>query len=690
LIKILAFPFSLHMLVNNYKKGRFLFMKVKTMLLTSFAGMAVITFAVGFIAFIISGETLDKNNQVNHLSEVRVELTAALAAHNEWKSSLEEAFVKNSDSIDIQFDGHECSFGNWYYEGGLDELARLSPEAAENLYKIEENHLNLHASAQEINDIWEPVHTGLSEELYHRLNDHNVWALNLVEDIMANRKSDVQTDPTKCGFGLFLDGDMNREMMKSWPEYKAIMDPIIVRHNELHRTVLEINQSNNAERRYAIFNEKIKSELSFIEENFNKIIALEAQSQEHQKVALSIFEEKTVPNLIAVKAGIDSSLAVIQDLQIKLNQEASEIVALQNVVIWAGIIIGVILGIIIALFITRSLTSKLGGEPAEIANIAEQISEGNLTLEFDNRKEMGIFKSMKEMTYNLSSILTDINSASNQVGSGSTQISSSSQQISSGASEQASSTEEISSSMEELSANIQQNTENAQKADKIARNVTEEAAVGGESVNDTVLAMRSISEKIAIIEDIARNTNMLALNAAIEAARAGEAGKGFAVVASEVRKLAENSGKAASEITEISKSSVEAAENAGTIINELVPKIQETADLVQEITVASEEQSRGAEQINSALQQLDTVIQQNASSSEELASMSEELNSQAEMMVQSITYFKLKKDTGKAANRTSPAPQTKKEPVSNRTEVKALPESTKNEDDFADEEFEEF
>ena len=54
-------------------------------------------------------------------------------------------------------------------------------------------------------------------------------------------------------------------------------------------------------------------------------------------------------------------------------------------------------------------------------------------------------------------------------------------------------------------------------------------------VNEAVDSIKKISERIDVIDGIARQTNMLALNAAIEAARAGEAGKGFAVVASEVR-----------------------------------------------------------------------------------------------------------------------------------------------------------
>lgn len=346
--------------------------------------------------------------------------------------------------------------------------------------------------------------------------------------------------------------------------------------------------------------------------------------------------------------------------------------------------------ILLAFLIARSFTRPIG----VALDFAQTVSEGDLTAEItlEQNDEIGkLIQALKEMQAKLQNSISNVKSSSDQVSSGSQQISDSSQQISSGATEQASSIEEISSSMEELAGNILQNTENAKKADKIAANAREEASIGGESVNDTVLAMRSIAEKIQVIEDIARNTNMLALNAAIEAARAGEAGKGFAVVASEVRKLAENSGKAAAEITEISVNSVEAAEKAGTIINELVPKIQETAELVQEITVASEEQSRGADQINIAIQQLDTVIQQNASASEELASMSEELNSQADLMMQSIAYFKLN-ETPKEKH---PVPKKKMTylPASPKSAVTEVPEQRvreKENEEEPDEEFIEF
>ncbi len=354
----------------------------------------------------------------------------------------------------------------------------------------------------------------------------------------------------------------------------------------------------------------------------------------------------------------------------------------RNFILIIGLVF-LITGIMVSLLFSRSISSKL----KEGVLFASKIASGDLTasIEVNQKDEIGqLANSLKDMASNLNKILLDINSASTQVASGAQQISSTSQEISSGATEQASSTEEVSSAMEQLAANIQQNTESSQSADEIARKITKEATEGGEAVNETVIAMRSIAEKISVIEDIARNTNMLALNAAIEAARAGEAGKGFAVVASEVRKLAENSGNAAAEITDISINSVKAAERAGALINELVPQIQKTAELVQEINNSSLEQTRGAEQINQALQQLDTVIQQNASSSEEMASMAEELNSQSEMMQSNVEYFKLNKSHQRILENNSSLKKNKQKHVPKKENEKGMVSEFNNDQGFSE------
>ena len=274
--------------------------------------------------------------------------------------------------------------------------------------------------------------------------------------------------------------------------------------------------------------------------------------------------------------------------------------------------------------------------------VAEEIAKGNLTVQakrLSDKDTLGI--ALETMIERLREVVTDVSTAVENVAAGSEELSASAETLSQGVSEQAASSEEASSSMEEMAANIRQNADNASETEKIARQSAADAAKSGEAVGKAVSAMKTIAEKIGIVQEIARQTDLLALNAAIEAARAGEHGKGFAVVASEVRKLAERSQAAAAEISTLSGQTLTVSEEAGQMLTRLVPDIQRTASLVSEITSASREQNTGAEQINVAIQQLDQVTQQNASAAEEMSSTSEELSSQAQQLQTSISFFTL-------------------------------------------------
>ena len=107
---------------------------------------------------------------------------------------------------------------------------------------------------------------------------------------------------------------------------------------------------------------------------------------------------------------------------------------------------------------------------------------------------------------------------------------------------------------------------------------------------------------------------------------------------------AERSQVAAQEIGEVAKGSVALAERAGSLLDEMVPSITRTSDLVQEIAAASEEQTAGVGQINTAMNQLSQITQQSASSAEELAATAEEMSGQAEQLQQLMEFFKVSTD----------------------------------------------
>lgn len=324
----------------------------------------------------------------------------------------------------------------------------------------------------------------------------------------------------------------------------------------------------------------------------------------------------------------------------------------------------------------------------DVQRVMGAMEQGDMT-QTVTKQYQGDFATLKDAINNtidkLSETIAQIITAADALTNASGQVSATAQSLSQSSSEQAASVEETTASLEEMTASVSQNTENAKITDTMASKAAKEAGEGGDAVGKTVDAMKSIADKIGIIDDIAYQTNLLALNAAIEAARAGEHGKGFAVVAAEVRKLAERSQVAAQEIGQLAGSSVKMAERAGSLLTEMVPSIQKTSDLVQEIASASEEQSTGVAQINTAMGQLNKATQQNASASEELAATAEELGGQAGQLQQLMEFFAVENSGHSGSRRPSysaPAARSAAPSRSSRSTASRSSVATLDESDF--------
>jgi methyl-accepting chemotaxis protein len=298
----------------------------------------------------------------------------------------------------------------------------------------------------------------------------------------------------------------------------------------------------------------------------------------------------------------------------------------------------------------KNLENFVGKDINEISLVLENYAKKDFTktIQKDSNGKIG-----NEIA-NVNNIITEILNSNQEDGlslkNSSAQLSNYVNILSTNATNQAASLEEVAASITQITENINQTSQKAQSMFSLSSDTKESSRHGKDLANKTVLSMDQINEKvqtinesIAVIDQIAFQTNILSLNAAVEAATAGEAGKGFAVVAQEVRNLASRSAEAAKEIKELVESATQQTRegkeiSASMIIGfeNLEEKISETNHIIDDVANAAKEQTNVMIHISDTINNLDKFTQENAQVAEETNNISRNTSDIAQKVVENV------------------------------------------------------
>ena len=282
--------------------------------------------------------------------------------------------------------------------------------------------------------------------------------------------------------------------------------------------------------------------------------------------------------------------------------------------------------------------------------VLKKVASGDLRDSKDINNRGLMLSTVNKMSRDLRDIVVDVNKSAQMMEDGGKDLNDACQLVAKNNESQAASAEECAAAIEEMNASIHENSDNANTTNNIAEKVLHKAEQSRIAVKSSTDSMKEIASKVEIIEEFARRTDLLALNAAVEAARAGTHGRGFAIVAKEVRSLAEKCANSAKDILTATNQGVERANIAAGNLDNLLPEVQKTTDLVGQISVASSEQATNAGQLSQSIHDLDQVISGNTVAANNMTQMARTFSTQASDLKKAIDFFTINNEDFSSAN----------------------------------------
>jgi len=364
-------------------------------------------------------------------------------------------------------------------------------------------------------------------------------------------------------------------------------------------------------------------------------------------------------------------------------KESSDAAARAALVVTTLTVLALAMAAISIYLILRRIDHSLGGDPSEVARIAQAVAKGNLALKINPSAAHSVLDSMYEMQERLVTLVSVIRAGASSLNKASATLTENENGVAARIEQQSDNLAEIAAAIEQLTTSIRVVADLGHETSDIATASGAQAEQGAKAIGNVVTEMNVIktsvdkaagvieqlgheSDRIAAvvntIREIADQTNLLALNAAIEAARAGESGRGFAVVADEVRKLAERTTRSTKEISDtinkvrdgISEAASRMAEGvstvtaghelangAGEVMKNMLRSSEDVLRTVREISHSITEQSTVSTQIAQRIESISNFSEDNRRAMNEAVASTHEVRELAMKVENSVQVFKL-------------------------------------------------